>query len=577
MMTLPADSEKHRSSLWLEAAILIGLAALLFGVTEVASQWRQPLLQATPIDLSGWALPKYALFSLARGWVAYFFSLLFTLFVASWAFYDPVARRFILPALDVLQSIPVLGFLPGLIIALVSIFPHSNVGLELACVLSIFTGQVWNMAFSYYDSLRGVPADFRMLGRLYGFNWVHRFLKVELPFSAQSLIYNSMVSMAGGWFFLSVSEDPPFKLANQDFRVPGIGSYMSVAIEQGDVRAQILGVIAMGVVIIAVDRLVWWPLVVWSRKFKLDDFGSGQSERSSLQRWLNRSRAIQSASQVISRGFARLVPPPSLVAQQQSLGNALAQRHGRGRAAYWCLVGLLLLVVGWGVFRLGLLLTKPSLRDWLEILKVTLFSFLRVLGAVALGTLWTVPVGVWIGLKPKLSSRLQPFIQFVASFPAPMLYPWILGVVLAMHGNLQWGAVPLIMMGTQWYILFNVAASATAIPNDIVSCAELLRLPVWRRWTRFLLPAIFPGLVTGWITAAGGAWNATIVAEFVQVGTKTYEATGLGDFISRATNDNNFPRLTAAVLVMAIVVVGINRSLWRRLQNIANDRCRFTN
>ena len=189
--------------------------------------------------------------------------------------------------------------------------------------------------------------------------------------------------------------------------------------------------------------------------------------------------------------------------------------------------------------------------------------------------LWTVPLGVWIGLNPKLSSRLQPFIQFTASFPAPMIYPWILLLVLKVGGSLQWGAVPLIMMGTQWYILFNVAAAASAVPNDIVSCAEVLRLTGWRRWRNFLLPAVFPGLVTGWITAAGGAWNATIVSEYVQIGDKLYQATGLGAYISRATNDGNFPRLAAAVLVMALVVVGINRSLWKRLQAFANQRCRF--
>src|SRR5581483_6452793 len=268
----------RKSALWIDALVLLALVALVFGAAEVTAQWRHPLRQTVDIDLSPAALPKYALFSLARGWIAYFFSLLFTLLVASWAFYDARARRFVLPALDVLQSIPVLGFLPGLVLALVSLFPRSNVGLELACVLMIFTGQVWNMVFSYYDSLRGTPADFRLLGRLYNFSWWHRFWKVELPFGAQGLLYNSMVSMAGGWFFLSVTE--AFQLGSQDFRVPGIGSYMSVAIERGDVRAQIFGVAAMGVVIVVVDRLVWWPLVLWSRKFKLDDFGTGQREKS---------------------------------------------------------------------------------------------------------------------------------------------------------------------------------------------------------------------------------------------------------------------------------------------------------
>ena len=575
MIPVHPHSEAKRGPLWIEGVIVFGGAALIFGGAEVAIAWHQPLRQTVEIDLSAWALPKYALFSLARGWIAYFFSLLFTLVVASWAYYDERARRFVLPALDVLQSIPVLGFLPGLVLALVSLFPHSNTGLELACVLMIFTGQVWNMTFSYYDSLRGVPADFRMLSRLYGFKWYHRFLRVELPFGAQGLLYNSMVSMAGGWFFLSITE--AFKLGDQDFRLPGIGSYMSVAIERGDVRAQILGIVAMGVVIVVVDRLIWWPLVVWSRKFKLDDFGTGAAEQSKMERWVARSRALQKFSAFFGRQYRRFVAPPRPPLQPGSSAESPDRPRWLGRGFYYLLIASIIVGVAWGMFRLAMLMGQVTAGDWTEILGGTALSFLRVIAAVTLGTLWTVPLGVWIGLNPKLSGRLQPFIQFVASFPAPMIYPWVLTLVLLVGGSLQWGAVPLIMMGTQWYILFNVAGAAAAIPNDIVSCAELLRLPRWQRWRQFLLPAIFPGLVTGWITAAGGAWNATIVSESVHIGDKAYQATGLGALISRATDDGNFPKLAAAVLVMAFIVVGINRLLWRRLQTFANDRCRFSN
>jgi NitT/TauT family transport system permease protein len=576
MLPHSENPSPRKSSLWIDAFVLFTIAALVFGVAEVTAQWRHPLRQTVEIDLSPSALPKYALFSLARGWIAYFFSLLFTLLVASWAFYDARARRFVLPALDVLQSIPVLGFLPGLVLALVGLFPHSNVGLELACVLMIFTGQVWNMAFNYYDSLRGTPADFRSLGRLYGFTWWHRFWKIELPFGAQGLLYNSMVSMAGGWFFLSVTE--AFQLGNQDFRVPGIGSYMSVAIERGDVRAQIFGIIAMGVVIVTVDRLVWWPLVLWSRKFKLDDFGSGLQEKSALQLWLARSVAVQkiaAALQALRRKFVHPVEPPSAATSLLQPGAPPPPQSKLGRGLYLVFVALLVSLLAWGALRLGRLLMQLGPRDWLEILGDTAASLVRVLAAVLIGTLWTVPLGVWIGLKPRLASRLQPFIQFTASFPAPMLYPWLLGLVLAVGGSLQWGAVLLILFGTQWYILFNVAASAAAIPNDIVSCADILRLDGWRRWKKFLLPAVLPGLVTGWITAAGGAWNATIVSEYVRVGDKLHQATGLGAYISRATDAGNFSKLAAAVIVMAVIVVGINRTVWKRLQNLANELCRF--
>jgi NitT/TauT family transport system permease protein len=542
---------------------------MVVGAASVAQEWEQPLRQSVIIDLSPAALPKYMLYSLARGWIAYAFSLAFTLLVATWAYYDLRARRFVLPALDILQSIPVLGFLPGLVLFLVGLFPHSNIGLELACVLMIFTGQVWNMAFSYHDSLRAIPGEFRLLGKFYGFNWWHRFWRIELPCGAQGLLYNSMVSMAGGWFFLSITE--AFRLGDQDFRVPGIGSYMSVAIERGDVRAQVCGIVAMGVLILAVDRLVWWPLVLWSRRFKLDDFAGAAVAPSAFQLWLSRSRFATLAGRSVEWLRQRFLTLPDRQA-------AVAAAPAPAAASSWLyriVVTLIVAGLAWGAVKLALLLSHVPWSDWREILGCTLITFGRVLAAVALGTAWTVPVGVWIGLNPKLSSRLQPFIQFAASFPAPMIYPWILGLVIAVGGSLEWGSILLILLGTQWYILFNVAASAAAVPNDIVSCAALLRLDPWRRWTRFLLPAVFPGIVTGWVTAAGGAWNATIVSEYVHTGGTLYQATGLGALISRATDAGNFPKLAAAVLVMAAVVTAINRTVWKKLQVLADQRCRF--
>jgi len=560
----------------MDAVVITGLVSLVFGAAHVAGEWRQPLRQNVEIDLSPWMLPKYALFSLARGWIAYFFSLLFAITVSSWAFYDTRAQRFILPALDVLQSIPVLSFLPGLVIALVGLFPHSNTGLELACVLMIFTGQVWNMTFSYYDSLRGTPPDFRSLSRLYDFGWWRRFWKVELPVGAQGLVYNSMVSMAGGWFFLSVTE--AFQLGDQDFRVPGIGSYMSVAHDHNDVRAQLFGVIAMGVVIVTVDRLVWWPLVLWSKRFNLDDFAGAASPKSNVSLWLARSTAIQRILVGFERLWTWMVRPRTAPHAVERIDERASRKSG-GRITAWIYRLFLALIgctVALGMVQLVRLLMQVTLSDWGTIWTDAGISFGRVLLAVTLGTLWTVPVGIWIGLNPRLSSKLQPFIQFAASFPAPMIYPWILALFLHFSATpLQWGSVPLIMLGTQWYILFNVASAASAIPNDIRSCAEILRLGRWRRWSRYLLPAIAPGLVTGWITAAGGAWNTTIVAEYIQDDGQLYKATGLGSLISQATAAKNFPVLTAASIVMAVIVVGINRTVWKKLQSLANDRCRF--
>jgi NitT/TauT family transport system permease protein len=561
----------------MDLVVLGGFVALFFGLSQVTSEWRHPLNASAPIDLSLAALPKYALFSFARGWIAYFFSFVFTVTVASWAFYDARAHRFILPALDILQSIPVLGFLPGLTLTLVALFPHSNAGLELACVLAIFTGQVWNMVFSYYDSLRGTPGDFRMLGKLYNLNWWQRFWRLELPFGAQGLLYNSMVSMAAGWFFLSVCEAPP-PINGVSLRVPGLGSYIQAATDTGDTRAKIFGMLAMGIVIIVVDRLIWWPLVVWSRKFKLDDFGGSRAPKNPIQLWLARSLTVQTigtAWTALTNKILGPAIPPSEATSLVAPGAEPPKRGNLGRVIYYIFVGSLVVLLAWGAFALVILLKAVKLGDWEEIIIDTGLSFLRVLAAVLIGTIWTVPLGVWIGLNPKLSSRLQPFIQFAASFPSPMLYPWLVGIILFLHGTLQTGAVLLILFGTQWYILFNVAASAAAIPNDIISCAAILRLTGWTRWTKFLIPAILPGLVTGWITAAGGAWNATIVSEFVKIGSTTYLATGLGAYITNASNANNFSNLTAAVIVMAVVVVAINRLLWKKLQNLANDRCRF--
>lgn len=568
--------EVRRTSLWSDLLVIGLFAAVLLGALNVEEEWRSPLKTSAPIDLSPSVLPLYALYSLARSWLAYGLSLVFTILIASWAFYDLRARRLILPALDVLQSIPVLGFLPGLVLALVGVFPHNNIGLELACVVMIFTGQVWNMAFSYYDSLQGVPAEHRNLARLYDFSGWQRFWRVELPFGTQSLVYNSMVSMAGGWFFLSITES--FQLGDQDFRLPGIGSYMSVAIAEGNMPAQIYGVIAMGAVIIAVDRLVWWPLVRWSRKFNLDDFAgsaSGDVSQGKISLWLARSASMRR----LSAGWNKLTD--SLLRRRHAphATDATVRPDGINRSIGRWLSNIafaaLFALGGYAVVRLGLLIAKLDFADWREIAFSTGFTTLRVFTALAFSVLWAVPVGVWLGLNPAYSRRLQPFIQFAASFPAPMIYPWILTLVAAVGGTLGWGSVPLIILGTQWYVLFNVVSAASAIPNDVRSCAAIMGLSGVRRWTRYLLPAIAPGLVTGCITAAGGAWNATIVAEYVRSGASLVQTTGLGAYISRATNAGDYPQLAAGVIVMAVLVVLINRLVWKKLQALANERCRF--
>lgn len=555
-----------------DALVICVLGALLFAILNVAQQWKAPFRAETPIDLSIGKLPEYTLYSLARGWAAMLLSLVFAVGYATWAYYDARARRLLLPLLDILQSIPVLGFMPGLVLALVMIFPTTNLGLELACVLMIFTAQVWNMVFSYYDSLKAVPLELRQMGVLCGYGPLKTFLRIELPFAAQGLIYNCMVSMAGGWFFLTINE--AFTLGNKNFQLPGVGSFMSEAISKGNVPAQIAAVASMAVMIVAVDRLVWWPLVIWSRKFKLEDTASGPRETTFIGRMVTRSNLVGYAAAAPTLAITelrKLLPAvPSFVSLKKHHEPSPA-----GGLTYWGILAVIFVVSGLGLVQLGFMLAKVSPTGWLGIIGDAGITFLRVICALLISSLWTIPVGVWIGLNPRWARTLQPVIQFAASFPAPMLYPLVFGLVLAVGGNLQWGSTILMMLGAQWYILFNVAAGAQAIPTDMIACADIFRFRGWARWRHFLLPAIFPPLVTGWITSAGGAWNASIVSEYLQQGDKTFTATGLGATISEATASGDFNLLAAAVVVMAVCVVVINRTFWKTLQRKGDLYCRF--
>ena len=559
-----------RGSGWINLMVLLGIGAVFFWITDVAHQWEAPLRPVVDIQLDLAHLPQYTLFTLSRGLVAYLFSLLFTLVYAYWAAYDARAEKVLIPALDILQSIPVLSFLPGFELAMVGLFPHSNFGVELACVLAIFTGQVWNMTFSLYYSLKSVPEDYRAVSRLTGMSRWHFLRRVELPLAANGLVFNSMMSMAGGWFFLTVAES--FTLRDKDFRVPGLGSYMSVAQEQHNVPAQLYAVVAMVLMIVFLDQFLWRPLVVWTQRFKMEDIQSGPVDRSwFLDLFLKSSlvhRLLHFLQQPRVLRRARRSAPP--------VADGAARKTGPvARVAYWVIIGGLLFTAAWGAYKILMLLHEVSLDSWETIVWRTFLTFLRVMATLFLATLWTVPVGVLIGSNARLQRLLQPVIQVTASFPAPMLYAIILAGIFAVGGSLQWGAVILMLMGTQWYILFNVISGAAAIPADLRACSDIFALQDRQRWLKFYLPAIFPSLVTGWITAAGGAWNASIVAEYIDTAKPPIVATGLGSLISEASSQANYPVLAAATLVMAGVVVGINRLVWKPLQRLAEDRYRL--
>ena len=554
----------------MDAAVLGFLATVLVGLAAVAQEWRGPLQQVPPVSLEVRHLPLYTLFSLTRGVLAYGVSFLFTMGYGYGMARIPGADRVMLPVLDILQSVPVLGFLPGLVLGLVHLFPQRNVGLELASVLMIFTGQVWNMTFSFYSALKTVPPDLVAVARLTRMSWWERFLRLDLAFSAHGLLWNSMMSMAGGWFFLMVSE--AFVLGEHDFRLPGLGSYMSLAIEQGDGWAQLFGVMAMLGMIIFVDQVIWRPLVSWSHKFT--DEETTVAPESWIWERIRGSRLWSSGAKSGSRLWWRI--RPSLTQPE----NRVALASGPAAAAVWkWALRLLGLVLGagilMGVWKYLRLLSTLQAHDWIRLWLGAGTTLLRVLVSVLMASIWAVPVGVWIGRHPRWVRILQPVIQMAASFPAPMIFPLVVGGMLACGIGLGVSSIVLLMLGTQWYILFNVIAGSSGIPRELWEVSRLARFSWRERWQLLILPAVFPSLLTGWITAMGGAWNASIVAEFVKVRGHSLITTGLGATISQATERGDFHVLAAAVGIMAMIVVGINRMVWHPLSHRAQTRFRL--
>ena len=573
------DAQHHGggkiASRWRVADLLVlGLVgAAVAAIVSFAREFRAPYLPAIHIDLAPRALPHYVLYSLVRGVAALTISYLFAFGFGLAAASSRAAERVLLPLLDILQSIPVLGFLPGLVLGLVAVFPGRNTGLELAAILMIFTAQAWNLALSFYQSLISVPEALREACRLAGWRRWETFRRLEVPAAAQGLIWNGMLSMAGGWFFLMVNES--FQLGNHDFRLPGVGSYMSVAVERGDRGAMALAILAMIAMIVAVDRLFWRPLVVWGQRFRLDDSAGEALEANWLLGLLRRSR-WRRGTRAIRRTAARTAERIIRPIQAPLVALPLPTPYGHGATARRILVylGIAALATGavWGLEQLVRLVLDVAAPEWQAIVIAAAFTFLRVIAAVVIGTAWALPAGIVIGRSPGLAHALQPVIQIVASFPAPMLFPLVVLGLSALGVPFGSTAVVLLVLSSQWYILFNVIAAVASAPPQLAEAADIFGLRGASRWRGLYLPAAFPGLVTGWITAAGGAWNGTIVAEYLQAGGALHATTGLGSLISEATAQANFPLLTGGVAVMSVIVVSWNRLVWRPLAHVAQIR-----
>ncbi len=540
-----------------------GGLALFYGVVQVGRNWLGPFHPQIEISRSLGALPVYAGYSLLRIALAYVLSLLFAVTYGYIAAYRPRAERFMIPLLDVLQSIPVLSFLPGVMLAMAALFPGRQLGVEMGAVLLIFTGQVWNMAFSFYASLKSIPREMREAATIYRFNWWQRFLQIELPFATIGLVWNSMMSVAGAWFFLMACE----QFGN--FRLPGLGSYLQAAADNGDTRSILLGILTMVAVIVLIDQFVWRPVIAWAEKFKMEQVESASIPTSWVLDLLKRSRgvalfrkrAIRPLREEIIHYFAR--------------HEVRAESAGENNAVLWLwrMVGIAVLgAIGYAVVRVVMILTGLHGSEFHQIGLGLGATFLRVNLTLVLGALWTIPVGVAIGFNPRLARIAQPLAQIAASVPATALFPVVLLVLIRLGGGLGLGSIVLLLLGTQWYILFNVIAGAIAIPTDLKEAASVFGIRGWERWRKLILPGIFPFLVTGMITASGGAWNASIVAEYFHFKGQTYSTVGVGAMISAATDAKNFDLLLASTIALAAVVVTTNRLLWRRLYRLAETR-----
>nr|WP_256573369.1 MULTISPECIES: ABC transporter permease subunit [unclassified Pseudomonas] len=552
---------------------LLGLLVLLAAfVFHGLDQMNQPLgvLDASPLSLELVHLPEYALRTTLRMFIALFVSLVFSLVIATLAAKSRKAAMLILPALDILQSVPVLGFLTFTVVFFMGLFPGKETGVECAAIFAIFTSQVWNMTFSFYQSLRTVPNDLYDVSRQFSFSPWQRFVRLELPFATPGLVWNMMMSMSGGWFFVVASE--AITVGDTTVSLPGIGSWLALAIEQQNIAAIAWAVLAMVGVIIAYDLLFFRPIVAWADKFRFEQTASQKRPRSRVYDLLRSTRLVPlvllALGSIKASLFLEKIPRlPSIRFKTSARVSRAADLAWLALVAAACIAGILHLsrfigsTLGWD--------------DVASTFGLGLATLLRVSVLIVLASVVWVPIGVWIGLNPRWAERLQPVAQLLAAFPANVLFPFAVIAIVALKLDPDVWLSPLMILGTQWYILFNVIAGASALPTDLREAARSFHVRGWQWWRQVALPGVFPYYITGALTAAGGSWNASIVAEAVSWGDQHLYASGLGAFIAQATTAGDLHRVALGVVVMSIFVVGFNRLLWRPLYGFAERRLRI--
>jgi NitT/TauT family transport system permease protein len=515
-------------------------------------------------------LPGYALRTSLRMLIALGASLVFTFTYATWAAKSPRAGSLLVPLLDILQSVPILGFLSVTVVWFLSLSPGRIFGAELACVFAIFTGQAWNMAFSFYQSLRTVPPELMEAGRLFGLSGWARFWRIEAPFATPSLIWNMMMSMSGGWFFVTVAE--AISVGNTNIALPGVGSWIAIAIAQKNLPAIFEAIGAMMVVILVYDQLLFRPLVAWADRFRIDSEQSEDPPESWALNVYRRSRLLD----LLTQPFEQMMRW-SYHFSAPSFGLRAATRQVDSRVAGVVWYAILAAIGLYGAFQIYQF-THANLHwsDLAEAVGLGILTMIRVMVLIGLASVIWTPIGVYVGLRPRLTAIVQPVAQFLAAFPNNLLFPLVVSLIVFWNASPDIWLSPLIILGTQWYILFNVIAGAAAMPREFRDAAENFGVRGWLWWKRVALPAVFPFYVTGAITASGGAWNASVLAEVASWGKTTLHAHGLGAYISDATTAGDFHRVVLGITVMSFFVVMVNRILWRPLYWYAERKFRLT-
>lgn len=546
--------------------------AIFLGIVHMAGYWMGTPVPVIPISHSVSALPLYAFYSVVRISIAYVLSLLFAIGYGYTAAYNTRVEAGMIAVLDILQSIPVLSFLPPLVLAMIGLFPRYQLGIELGVILLIFTGQVWNLAFSFYSSLKTIPREMIEASRIYRYSAWQRFWQLEMPYAAIGLVWNSIVSVAGGWFALMLCE--MFTMGDRSFQLPGLGSYIQSATDSGDTRALLMGIGTVVLIVIATDQLVWRPLIAWSDKFKFEQVESTDRVTSPILTLLQRSPLLTSLP---GRLWSRLEQPiyrRLAKSAECRVVHPLDKDESRrdGSLGFWTLSVAMAAAISWAAVEAFLMLRTVSWADFRVLLEGAGATFARVNASLLISALWTIPVGVAIGFNPRLARVVQPVAQVLASVPASAFYPVLLMGLIRVGGGLGIGSIALMLLGTQWYILFNVIAGAMSIPSDLREVTSLYRFGRWQRWTKLILPGIFPYLITGMVTASGGAWNASVMAEYSHVKGKTLQTIGLGAQISSATDSGRFPIILLATVFISLMVVTMNRLVWRKLYRLAETR-----